>query len=218
MATQEYFALTAEESRHAYKPKDPQEVEVNNHIENHPLVKSLRSNPLYVESRPTLRIADKYRHTSFTAGTLSGPNKIVVPPITFLETGGKSIVQVFYLGENVCGHPGFIHGGILATVLDEALARCSFGALPNKIAMTANLTVNYRQPSPAKSYLVLRGRTTKVEGRKAWVEGKIETLVGEGEEPTLLVEASALMIEPRQAAVRPNNPLSSFLSLRVGVC
>ncbi|KAG0640100.1 HotDog domain-containing protein [Tuber brumale] len=200
MAAQGYTALTDEETLQAYTPTDPQEIEANNYISNHPLVTSLRSNPAFSETRPTLKIADKYKHLSFTAGTLAGPGKIVVPPLTFVEDGGKSMVQVFYLGEQLCGHPGYIHGGMLATILDEGLARCCFAALPNKIAMTASLTVNYRKPSPAGSYVVLKAKTVKVEGRKAWVEGRIETLVGEGEEASVLVEASALMIEPKQAA------------------
>jgi acyl-coenzyme A thioesterase PaaI-like protein len=201
MAAQEYIALTDEETLRAYNPTDPQEVEINNYINSHPLTLSLRADPSLSESRPALKVSEKYRHTSFTAGVLAGPGRIVVPPITFMEAGGKSMTQIFYLGEELCGHPGFIHGGMLATLLDEGLARCCFAALPNKIAMTANLTVNYRRPSPANSYLVLRAHTTKVEGRKAWVDGRIETLVGEGEEPAVLVEANALMIEPRQAAV-----------------
>jgi hypothetical protein len=53
----------------------------------------------------------------------------------------------------------------------------------------------------AGGFIVLRAKTIKVEGRKAWVEGHIETLVGEGEKPVKLVEATALFIEPRQAAV-----------------
>ncbi|KAG0133587.1 HotDog domain-containing protein [Tuber indicum] len=202
MAAQGYIALTDEETLQAYTPTDPQEIEANNYISNHPLVTSLRSNPAFSETRPTLKIADKYKHLSFTAGTLAGPGKIVVPPLTFVEDGGKSMVQVFYLGEQLCGHPGYIHGGMLATILDEGLARCCFAALPNKIAMTASLTVNYRKPSPAGSYVVLKAKTVKVEGRKAWVEGRIETLVGEGEEASVLVEASALMIEPKQAALK----------------
>jgi 3'-phosphoadenosine 5'-phosphosulfate synthase len=67
--------------------------------------------------------------------------------------------------------------------------------------MTANLNINYRNPTPAGAFVVLRAKTVKVDGRKAWVEGHIETLVGEGEKPVVLVEASALFIEPRQAAV-----------------
>jgi acyl-coenzyme A thioesterase PaaI-like protein len=206
MAAQEYIALSDAETVKAYTPTDPQEIAINDYIERHPYVQGLRANPVYSVARPTLKIAEKYRHTSFTAGALAGPGRIVVPPVTFMEGGGKSMVQVLYLGDELCGHPGYIHGGMLATLLDEGLARCCFAALPNKIAMTANLTVDYRRPTPAESYIVIKAETKKVEGRKAWVEGRVETLVAPGEEPVVLVEAKALMIEPRQAAVCPTSP------------
>jgi adenylylsulfate kinase len=111
------------------------------------------------------------------------------------------LVSILYLGTDLCGHPGIIHGGFLATMCDEGLAKCCIGALPNRVGVTASLTINYRKPAPAGTFVVLRARTIKVEGRKAWVEGHIETLVEPGEEPTVLVEASALFIEPKQAAV-----------------
>lgn len=130
-----------------------------------------------------------------------GPGRVAVPPFFWNEQGGKSMVSISYVGEELCGHPGIIHGGFLATMLDEGLARCCFAALPNKIGMTANLNINYKSPAPAGVYVVLRAKTTKVEGRKAWVEGHIETLVAEGEKPVILAEASALFIEPRAAAV-----------------
>lgn len=97
---------------------------------------------------------------------------------------------------------GIIHGGLLATLLDEGLARCGFSALPNKIGVTANLNINYRNPAPAGSYVVLKAEMTKVEGRKVWVKGRIE-LLGDTVEPgKLLVEAEGLFIEPKYAKVR----------------
>lgn len=112
-------------------------------------------------------------------------------------------MTISYIGHDLCGHPGILHGGFLATMLDEALVRACVHALPNHVGMTANLNVNYKAPAVAGNYLCLRARTIKVEGRKAWVEGWIETLVDEstGEKPKRLVEATALVIEPRQAAV-----------------
>lgn len=185
-----------------FKPADSHQAEIEEFISTHPLAQELRKNPVYTESRPTLKIKEQFRNASLTSGALAGPGRIVVPPYVWVEENGKSLVSIMYLGSEVCGYPGLIHGGVLATLLDEGLARCSFAALPNKLAMTASLTVNYRKPSPAESYVVLRAKTTKVEGRKAWVEGHIETLPKkEGEEPVVLVEANALMIEPRQAEV-----------------
>lgn len=204
-----YVALTDEESLQNFHP-DNSQIEIENYIKNHPVAQALRSNSAFTESRPTLKVNQVYRSASLTSGALLGPGRIVVPPYVWQE-GGKSLVSIMYLGENMCGHPGLIHGGLLATLLDEGLARCSFPVLPNRIGMTANLTVNYRKPSPAGSFVVLRARTVKVEGRKAWVEGCIETLPKDGSKPMVLVEATALMIEPKQAKVlRP--PL--YLTLR----
>ncbi|KAF8474678.1 thioesterase family protein [Kalaharituber pfeilii] len=198
VAAQVLPKLTDTESATAFRAVHDQEVKIEEYLSNHPLVKSLRSNPAYTESRPHLKFSEEMRKASLTAGTLSGPGRIVVPPIVFAEGEAKSIVLVTYLGENVCGYPGFVHGGLLATLLDEGLARSAFLALPNKIGMTASLTVNYRKPTQAGQYVVLKAKMVKAEGRKAWVEGHIETLPKNGEEPVLLVDASALFVEPKQ--------------------
>ena len=190
-----------EETLQMFEPADEESKEIEHFINDHPLVRSLRANPDFTESRPHMKIPEALRASNLTGGTLAGPGRIVVPPSSWSERGGESLVSIFYLGKDLCGHPGIVHGGLLATILDEGLARCCFPALPNKIAMTASLNINYRKPAPGESYVVLKAKTVKVEGRKAWVEGHIETLPAEGEEPVVLVEASALFIEPKQAAV-----------------
>ena len=193
-------APTDAESLTLFKAPDEQAARINEYIQNHPLSLSLRANPDYVESRPHLRFADEHRKHSLTGGTLLGPGKIPVPPVMFLQEG-KHLVSLSYLGTDLCGHVGIIHGGLLATLCDEGLARCGFSALPNKIGVTATLTVNYRNPAPAGSYVVLKAETVKSEGRKVWVKGRIE-LLGEGSEPgKVLVEAEGLFIEPKYAKV-----------------
>lgn len=172
-------------------------------IETHPLTLSLRQNPHYTESRPHQDVPVTMRAHNLMAGTLAGPHRISVAPYIFNDDAGKSMTMIMHLGSDICGHPGIIHGGLLAALLDEGLARCCFAALPGKVGVTANLNVDYRHPAPADSFFVLEAVTVKVEGRKAWVEGRIETLPvgGDDAEPVLVVEARALFIEPRQAAV-----------------
>lgn len=148
-----------------------------------------------------MKIPPSARANNLTAGLLNRPDGIPVPPLFFSEGGGKSAVILYYLGKNVCGHPGIVHGGLLATILDEGLARCCFPALPNKVGMTASLKVEYKAPVPAESFVVLRAETRRVEGRKAWVVGRVESLPVDGGEGRVFVEAEALFIEPRQAAV-----------------
>ncbi|EON96842.1 putative thioesterase family protein [Phaeoacremonium minimum UCRPA7] len=192
--------ITDEDTLSMFVPATPEEQAVEDFINNHPLAKQLREHPNFTESRPPLKIPPSYRSHNLTGGTLLGPGCVIVPPFAWNEAGGKSYVQICHLGENLCGYPGIIHGGFLATMLDEGLARTCFAALPNKVGMTANLNINYRAPAAANQYVVLRGTTTKVEGRKAWVEGRIETLVGEGETPVVLADATALFISPKQGA------------------
>ena len=194
-------APTDAESLSLYKAPDEQAAKIDEYIHDHPLSLVLRSNSEYVESRPHLRFVDDHRKHSLTGGTLLGPGKIPVPPLVFLREG-KDLVSISYLGTDLCGHVGIIHGGLLATLCDEGLARCGFSALPNKIGVTATLTVNYRNPAPAGSFVVLKAETTKVEGRKVWVKGRIE-LLGETQEPgKVLCEAEGLFIEPKYAKVR----------------
>ncbi|KAJ6143220.1 hypothetical protein N7471_002673 [Penicillium samsonianum] len=191
---------TDEETLTAFIATDSATSEIDNAIRTHPVAEALRANPEFSESRPHLTIPEPLRERNLTAGTLAGPGKIVVPPYVFSERGGKTMISLMYLGGDVCGHQGIIHGGLLATLLDEGLARCCFPALPNKVGVTANLNIDYRAPAMANQYVALRAETVKVEGRKAWVEGRIETLPSDGTEPVVLVEAKALFIEPRQAA------------------
>lgn len=192
---------TDEDTLSTFIPPDARSQEIDDYIRNHPLAVSLRENLAFTESRPHMKIPEYMRERNLTAGTLSGPGRITVPPHAFCEEGGKSMISIFYLGSDVCGHPGIVHGGLLATLLDEGLARCCFPALPNKVGVTANLNIDYRRPAMADAYHVLKAETVKVEGRKAWVEGRIETLPEDGQEPVVLVEAKALFIEPRQAVV-----------------
>lgn len=172
------------------------------YINAHPLTASLRANPDFTESRPHMKIPPSWRKHNLTGGTLIGPGKMVVPPFSWVERGGKSYVQISHVGTDLCGHMGIIHGGFLATMLDEGLARCCFPALPFNVGMTAKLEINYKAPAKADQFLVLRATTVNVEGRKAWVEGRIETLPTEdGQQPTVLATASALYISPKQASV-----------------
>jgi len=188
-----------------YTPDDDESQAKEDFINNHPLVMSLRSDPDLIESRPHMKIPPAWRKQSLTGGTLIGPGKVTVPPFSWCENTGKTFVQICHVGSDLCGHMGIVHGGFLATMLDEGLARCCLPVLPYRIGMTAKLEINYKAPALANQYLVLRATTTKVAGRKAWVEGQIETLPTKaGEQPVVLATANALYVSPRHASIMAN--------------
>jgi acyl-coenzyme A thioesterase PaaI-like protein len=202
---------TDADTLHLYHPLTPSEEEINEHILNHPLSVSLRSQTGMIESRPHMRIPPAMRPHNLTAGVLAGEGKIEVPPLSFNDKEAEmpTMVQIMYFGDSLCGHPGIVHGGLLATMLDEGLARACFPALPNKIGVTASLKIDYRVPCPAGSYVVLKAYTEKVEGRKAWVKGWIELLGEKDGSGTKVVEAEALFIEPKNAKSLAANLVAS---------
>ncbi|KAI4210512.1 MAG: hypothetical protein LQ351_006663 [Letrouitia transgressa] len=181
------------------------------YILNHPLAARLRADPRWTESRPHLLMPPLMRAHSMTAHSLLGPDRIPTAPLVFTrEQEGKKdmeLVSLVYLGADLSGHVGIVHGGMVATLMDEGLARCCFAALPNGVGVTARLEVDFKRPARSDGWVVLKARVEEVEGRKAWVRGRLEVL-GEGEggkgEPweekgEVLAEGRGLFVEPRWA-------------------
>jgi uncharacterized protein (TIGR00369 family) len=70
----------------------------------------------------------------------------------------------FRLGKRYTGPPGHCHGGIIATILDEAMGKVN--KLRAVIAVTAEITVNYLKPVPLNKPLRVESREVEVKGRQ----------------------------------------------------
>ena len=70
----------------------------------------------------------------------------------------------FRLGKRYTGPPAHCHGGIIATILDEAMGKVN--KLRNVVALTSEITVKYLKPVPLKQPLHVESRELSVEGRK----------------------------------------------------
>jgi acyl-CoA thioesterase FadM len=66
--------------------------------------------------------------------------------------------------------------------------------LPEKIGVTANLSINYRGPTRADQFIVIKIRLLEAGGRKARVSATMEDLDG-----NVLIEASGLFVQPKYA-------------------
>jgi uncharacterized protein (TIGR00369 family) len=89
----------------------------------------------------------------------------------------RRIVGRFVLGERYQGSAGFAHGGIIATLLDEAMGKvCRFREVR---AVTAELTVEYLKPVNVRSEIVVEGRETEQKGRNLFMTGEIRNEAGE---------------------------------------
>ena len=94
------------------------------------------------------------------------------------------------------GPRGFLHGGIIATLLDETMSKAV--RAHNIVGMTRHMEVDYRRPVPSCTPLRLEGRVYHHEGRKHWAEANIMDEAG-----NVLAHSKGLFIEvrPRQERV-----------------
>src|ERR1700722_5869190 len=86
------------------------------------------------------------------------------------------VVGRFQLGPQFQGASGFIHGGIVATVLDEVMSKVS--RFSGAVAVTAELRVEYLRPVRVGQDLVVEGFMTSREGRQLYHEGEIRDAQG----------------------------------------
>jgi uncharacterized protein (TIGR00369 family) len=108
----------------------------------------------------------------------------------FLAEDG-SVVSLPAVPDTYEGPPGYLHGGIIATLLDEAMSKAVRAR--GFIAMTRKLDVDYLRPVPSRAAIRIEGRVERNEGRKHWVEARILN-----EEGTVLATGKGLFIEIRR--------------------
>jgi uncharacterized protein (TIGR00369 family) len=83
----------------------------------------------------------------------------------------KRFVCRFRLDKRYTGPPGHCHGGIIATILDEAMGKVN--KLRQVIALTSQMTVEFLRPVPLNKPLRVESRELSVRGRKHINMGEI---------------------------------------------
>ncbi|MFL5695076.1 MAG: PaaI family thioesterase, partial [Ktedonobacteraceae bacterium] len=103
----------------------------------------------------------------------------------------KSIVADFQPREEHQGFPGIIHGGIVASILDEALGRTSILADQPEWTMTGRLEVRYRRYVPYGQLLRVRAFLGTQRRKMLQATGMV-TLADD--ENTILAEAQGTFL------------------------
>uniref|UniRef100_A0A452GXM1 Acyl-coenzyme A thioesterase THEM4 n=1 Tax=Gopherus agassizii TaxID=38772 RepID=A0A452GXM1_9SAUR len=106
----------------------------------------------------------------------------------FLNPSEKRMVCLFQPGPYLEGPSGFAHGGSTATIIDSTIGSCATFVAGR--VMTANLSINYRNPIPLGSVVLVDSKVDQVEGRKVFLSCHVRSIDGQ----TLHAEATALFI------------------------
>jgi uncharacterized protein (TIGR00369 family) len=81
-----------------------------------------------------------------------------------LDEARQTFVCRFRLSNRYMGPPGHCHGGIIATILDDAMGKAN--KLRQVVALTKEMTVEYLKPVPLHKPLRVEGREVSVHGRQ----------------------------------------------------
>ena len=76
----------------------------------------------------------------------------------------KHFVSSFRLSKRFTGPPGYCHGGIIATILDDAMSKLN--KQRDVIAATSQLKVEYLKPVPLRTPLRVESRELTKRGRR----------------------------------------------------
>ncbi len=121
--------------------------------------------------------------------SLPGAGSALMPPWQIRDFNPEFVeVGVQFSRYHVGGNDA-VHGGVVAMMFD-VMCGIVIHAVGRPISRTAYLHVDYRNITPIDVPLTLRGRASKIEGRKTFVNAELT-----GPNGALLAEADALMVQ-----------------------
>ncbi|KAK4156755.1 hypothetical protein C8A00DRAFT_40772 [Chaetomidium leptoderma] len=154
-----------------------------------PLVQHLTSDPETWEAWDAYEsLSPSHRAQHIAAGALAGSRGVGgYQRVFWNKKDTKEVVSVIYFGGGTTGWPGVVHGGCLATILDESCGRAAFKAWGGRAGMTASLGLEYKKVTLANGFYVVRVRVRPEEelpererGKrhyKCWVDASVEDAV-----------------------------------------
>jgi len=88
-------------------------------------------------------------------------------------TDGESVISSLKVPEHLCGWNNLVHGGVIATILDEIMSWTAIHLL-KKIILTKSVSIEFVKPVYIGKMLTAKGRVLEVKSkREALLEGVI---------------------------------------------
>jgi acyl-coenzyme A thioesterase PaaI-like protein len=123
--------------------------------------------------------------------------------ISYWKTDSKDTLLAKVYFEKFCeGPPGHVHGGCQAAVLDEVMGSSAWAF--GHAVVAAKIEIEFLEMIPLESTYWAQGKVLKTEGKKVFLEGKIQS-----EDGKVYAQSSGLFIvlsEDRLTELKKNIP------------
>lgn len=113
-----------------------------------------------------------------------------------LDEETQTVVCAVTIPSRFEGPPQYVHGGIVSTMLDEAMSKAV--RVRGLTALTSRLEIDLRRPVLSGHPVRIEGHWLRSEGRKHWTEGRILDEKGK-----LLASACGTFVEVRASRLQP---------------
>lgn len=172
-------------------------------------MQALEEDPEWISWNAYESMTPEQRRTHIVSSSLSSSSALGGYQRVFQNTETGEVLVLIYFGRGVTGWPTVVHGGALATVLDETCGRAAFSRLgqieagKQRPIVTAWLKLDYLAMTQEREFYLVGARVKEDEeldererGKrdyKAYVQGWVES-VRTGQET---VVAEALFVGPK---------------------
>jgi uncharacterized protein (TIGR00369 family) len=102
-----------------------------------------------------------------------GRNNPVGLNLQFSDNGKDEVFSDYTVADRYQSYPGIVHGGILASMLDEVVGRVAIIGDHHHFMVSVKLQVLYRHPVPVETPLKIRGQIVRLRGRLGKAQGEI---------------------------------------------
>jgi uncharacterized protein (TIGR00369 family) len=106
---------------------------------------------------------------------------------------GSTVRTEFAATDLYEGYPGYLHGGILCAILDEAMGWAAYRLSGGTLGVTAKVHVRFRRPAHVGQPLSVSASITRKTKRRIWTRAAISRKDG-----TVVAEGSATMVVGEQ--------------------
>lgn len=154
---------------------------------------------------------EEYKIPSLANHTLAKPGGILVKPLIFHNIETDETVTIVHMGYKLCGYPFIIHGGILATLLNEtfkrnaSLSNATTSSLKDDFKVES-LSINYKRPLFANQFFIVKTKVDKSD--KSAKEIKLHSVI-ESEKGKVLVDSFATLKNTGRETKKANETQAS---------
>jgi len=111
-----------------------------------------------------------------------------------IDKVNKTLKTTFVAGPVFQGYDGVVHGGIISTLLDEAMAKLCYELGYNTV--TASLEIRFKKAAPILEPLLVYGEITEVNQRLVKARARVTK-----EDGTILAVATSTLLKQRLSQI-----------------